>query len=59
MRAGTQTLIQALQAMPWEDGSGDDDNAGVATLAPIDTTVAEESGSESWSAFLLRKPLKS
>lgn len=51
MRAGTQTLIQALQAMPWEDGSGDDDGAVSATPATAETNVREES-SRRESTFL-------
>jgi len=27
MRAGTQTLIQALQAIPWDDGGDDNEEA--------------------------------
>jgi hypothetical protein len=32
MRAGTQTLIQALQALPWAGDSEDDDLANITTL---------------------------
>jgi sterol 3beta-glucosyltransferase len=41
MRAGTQTLIQALQALPWTDSDHDDDviNHG---LSPVDCESEEE-----------------
>ena len=46
MRAGTQTLIQALQALPWEDGSGDDESAALPTPVAADTPVGEDSTRE-------------
>jgi len=36
MRAGTQTLIQALQALPWMNGDNDEDG-------PPDPCSADES----------------
>ncbi|KAJ7275436.1 glycosyltransferase family 1 protein [Mycena haematopus] len=41
MRAGTQTLIQALQALPWADTDNDDDVIP-QTLSPIDSDSDEE-----------------
>ncbi|KAJ6501660.1 glycosyltransferase family 1 protein [Mycena vitilis] len=42
MRAGTQTLIQALQALPWTDPDNDDDAAIPNPLGPIDSDSDEE-----------------
>ncbi|KAJ7356944.1 glycosyltransferase family 1 protein [Mycena albidolilacea] len=41
MRAGTQTLIQALQALPWTDPDNEDDMIP-QTLSPIDSDSDEE-----------------
>ncbi|KAJ7770865.1 glycosyltransferase family 1 protein [Mycena maculata] len=41
MRAGTQTLIQALQALPWTDPDNEDDVIQ-QTLSPIDSDSDEE-----------------
>ncbi|KAJ7139710.1 hypothetical protein C8R44DRAFT_310723 [Mycena epipterygia] len=41
MRAGTQTLIQALQALPWTDPDNEDDVIP-QTLSPIDSDSDEE-----------------
>ncbi|KAJ7124733.1 glycosyltransferase family 1 protein [Mycena crocata] len=41
MRAGTQTLIQALQALPWTDPDNEDD-AIPQTLSPIDSDSDDE-----------------
>lgn len=37
MRAGTQTLIQALQALPWVDDPDNDDDPGSSTAPNIDS----------------------
>lgn len=38
MRAGTQTLIQALQAIPWtDDPDNDDDIMNHPDLTPVDS----------------------
>ncbi|KAJ7785889.1 glycosyltransferase family 1 protein [Mycena metata] len=43
MRAGTQTLIQALQALPWQDEDPEnDDDVIPQTLSPIDSDSDEE-----------------
>jgi hypothetical protein len=41
MRAGTQTLIQALQALPWTDPDNEDDVIP-QTMSPIDSDSDEE-----------------
>ncbi|KAJ7456588.1 glycosyltransferase family 1 protein [Mycena latifolia] len=41
MRAGTQTLIQALQALPWTDPDNEDD-VMPQTLSPVDSDSDEE-----------------
>jgi hypothetical protein len=41
MRAGTQTLIQALQALPWTDPDNEDD-VMPHSLNPIDSDSDEE-----------------
>ncbi|KAF7306570.1 Sterol 3-beta-glucosyltransferase [Mycena indigotica] len=41
MRAGTQTLIQALQALPWTDPDNEDD-VMPQTLSPVDIDSDEE-----------------
>jgi hypothetical protein len=41
MRAGTQTLIQALQALPWTDPDNEDDVVP-QTMSPIDSDSDEE-----------------
>ncbi|KAJ7630514.1 glycosyltransferase family 1 protein [Roridomyces roridus] len=43
MRAGTQTLIQALQALPWTDPDNEDDVIP-QTLSPVDSDSDEEEG---------------
>ena len=42
MRAGTQTLIQALQAIPWADYPDHDDDIGQQDSAPADSDSEEE-----------------
>ncbi|KAI6045078.1 glycosyltransferase family 1 protein [Pisolithus marmoratus] len=37
MRAGTQTLIQAIQALPWVDDPENDDDLGSATTPNVDS----------------------
>ncbi|KAI6136871.1 glycosyltransferase family 1 protein [Pisolithus sp. B1] len=37
MRAGTQTLIQAIQALPWVDDPENDDDLGAATTPNVDS----------------------
>ncbi|KAG2155467.1 glycosyltransferase family 1 protein [Suillus clintonianus] len=44
MRAGTQTLIQALQAIPWADVSDHDDDLTSATTPHGDEDSDEDSG---------------
>jgi hypothetical protein len=41
MRAGTQTLIQALQALPWTDVENDDDIMNM-TASPSDSSDDED-----------------
>lgn len=41
MRAGTQTLIQALQAIPWNDPDIDDDIMN-HDITPADSDTDEE-----------------
>jgi hypothetical protein len=45
MRAGTQTLIQALQALPWAGDPEDDDLANAATLQGDDDSDEDSEGS--------------
>jgi hypothetical protein len=45
MRAGTQTLIQALQALPWTAETDNEDDVLYHALTPIDTE-SETSNSE-------------
>jgi sterol 3beta-glucosyltransferase len=44
MRAGTQTLIQALQAIPWADVSDQDDDLANAITPHGDEDSDEDSG---------------
>lgn len=37
MRAGTQTLIQAIQALPWVDDPENDDDLGAASTPSVDS----------------------
>nr|GAT43674.1 UDP-glucose:sterol glycosyltransferase [Mycena chlorophos] len=42
IRAGTQTLIQALQAIPWTDDPENEDDVIPQTLSPVDIDSDEE-----------------
>jgi hypothetical protein len=42
MRAGTQTLIQALQVIPWTDCPDNDDDIGAPGFSPDDSDSEEE-----------------
>jgi len=44
MRAGTQTLIQALQALPWTEHPDRDDDLANATTPQGDEDSDEDSG---------------
>lgn len=46
MRAGTQTLIQALQALPWTDDADNDDELN-PDLSPADSSSDEDKPSKS------------
>lgn len=43
MRAGTQTLIQALQAIPWTDDPDNDDDIMEHNLPALDSESDEDS----------------
>jgi sterol 3beta-glucosyltransferase len=53
MRAGTQTLIQALQAIPWAD---DPDNDDEAIHQGLSTTLESDSSDEEDTLGKLRTP---
>ena len=42
MRAGTQTLIQALQALPWSSDPDHDDEIVNHNLSPVDSDSEED-----------------
>lgn len=42
MRAGTQTLIQALQAIPWEEDQDNEDDPLPNNLGPLDSDSSDE-----------------
>ena len=44
MRAGTQALIQAIQALPWTDEPENDDDAIPPTTVNSDSSEEEQSG---------------
>ena len=50
MRAGTQTLIQALQAIPWAEDPDNDDEAmhhGICSASEYDSVEEDDGSSES------------
>lgn len=50
MRAGTQTLIQALQAIPWAEDPDNDDEAmhhGISSASEYDSDEEDDGSSES------------
>lgn len=42
MRAGTQTLIQALQALPWVEDQDNDDEFLTHDTTPVDTSSSDD-----------------
>lgn len=57
MHAGTQTIIQALQAVPWaEDQDNDDDYMNHDVVAPAETESDEEEKGKVPAVLLLLRP---
>ncbi|KAI0080011.1 hypothetical protein K474DRAFT_1658250 [Panus rudis PR-1116 ss-1] len=48
MRAGTQTLIQALQAIPWAEDQDDNDDIMNHDLSPAETESDDEEKAANW-----------
>ena len=59
MRAGTQTLIQAIQAIPWADEPDNDDEAIPPVSANSDSSDEEQGGESSSRQASLKPPSQS
>jgi hypothetical protein len=53
MRAGTQTLIQALQAIPWADDLDNDEDMAHHDIS-VDSDNDEEENKPGWNGPLQR-----
>ena len=48
IRAGTQTLIQALQAIPWAEDQDNDDDVMHPEVAPTESESDEDDKAGKW-----------
>lgn len=56
MRAGTQTLIQALQAIPWAEDQDNDDEILNHDVTPAETDSDEDEGSSTYLYLVMFAP---